>query len=1300
MSTLFPGLISVLRRHKFLCLFILAGFFSSSCYATHIVGGELTYSCLGNNLYELRLVVYRDCYNGNPGAYFDNPAYVGVYNASGDLVGELDMPWLMVDDTLSPTLSGECLVAPPDVCVHTSFYLDTIELQPIPGGYELYYQRCCRNGTINNIISPLTTGATFGVSISQTAMLECNSSAQFNNWPPILICVNEPVDFDHSATDIDGDSLVYSLCTPLDGATQLVPYPTPPQQTDPMPVVWQPPYNSNNMLGGVPLSIDPSTGFLTGIPNTVGQFVVGVCVEEYRNGELISTTRRDFQYNVGVCGEPAAAFVAPDIQCGSLTVNFDNTAQSAASYLWLFNDPGNPGAFSTEENPSFTFSDTGQYTVMLIVNPGSTCADTATQTISLQPASLIANFSWEIAACSDTALIVVSDESIDPLSEAVAWEWTLSAGGLLLATSADTNPVFTVTQSQFYVLNLTVTNANGCSDDVKLGIPVDLLDGFSLASDSLFRCPGDTVSLNPNPNLQYLYNWSPGVGLSDPTSPNPQAFPDSSITYSVVVSSSDSVCQKEFSVFVFQPKMILIETSPDTIICAPSIQLNAGANVPASFLWSLNKAFSPAFAAAPSVLVTPLGETIYYVNATDGYGCSLTDSILIDGRGINIEIPETVLLCPGDTANLEINSLDFQDTLFWLWEFNPYLLLPDTAPYQLAAPLQPGPHWFFFNLTNQYGCSLQDSVGLSILDTTPQLDFLFYQQCGGYSVQFTNSSVNAPFLLWNFGDPSNPDAFSTEENPEYIYSDTGFYTITLLVNEDVACKDTLVKEIFVGPPGITVDFNWEVTTCSDSLVISFSDNSSNTQSDIVSQKWKFGDGQIAEGESVEISFYPPPPLQATLIVQSSDGCEDSLTQLIPVQFLEVSVTDTLQTCAGVPIHLFPDADTSLYFEWYPDTGLDNPNAPNPQALLIADQTYSLKVLEINGGDTCSVNREVTVKVIPKPVVDLTGDTLVCSGNQAEWTASSSAEDQIVWSVDPNFSSIIGVGETVVLNGDSTSLFFARVTNEAGCEAVDSFLVHFGAIQVEIPPLKFNCADDTLRPTPQNLLPWQLLTYTWSPSPLIIADANGPNPLVQGLFDSQLFCEVENQWGCRLTIGTEVLVLANPPFLQVFADPDTIFSGDTTRLSVFPEIGFTYAWTPANLLDNPFLSNPLAFPDQTTEFTVFLTDSLGCAYPASVQVVIRESVCSDPYIYLPNIFSPNGDGKNDMLMVRGNQIDEMHLAIYNRWGNLVYESKEKNQGWDGTFNGKQLNSDVFGYYLTVRCFNGQVWRQQGNITLLR
>ncbi len=368
-----------MHRLLFSGLFLLLG--TSPLWATHIVGGEITYRCLGNNNYEITLSVYRDCYNGEPP--FDDPASVGVFDQDTTLLDHLRIPFIPNgDDTLNILLSNPCLIVPPDVCVHRFFYRDTVNLPFLAGGYTLVYQRCCRNKLIRNLPIPLDVGASYIARITERTLLECNSSAVFRSWPPVAICVHQPINFDHSATDADGDSLVYRLCTPLNGATPQAPTPQPPNPGPYLELVWQdPPYSLTNLLGGEPLMVDAHTGLMTGVPNTLGNFVVGVCVDEYRTGAIISTTRRDFQFNVSDCGQLASAFFAPTLVCDSLRVNLNNLSQGATAFQWYFDWLGDLSQTSSAKSPSYTYPDTGTYLIALIAAPQSPCQDTSFQEV-------------------------------------------------------------------------------------------------------------------------------------------------------------------------------------------------------------------------------------------------------------------------------------------------------------------------------------------------------------------------------------------------------------------------------------------------------------------------------------------------------------------------------------------------------------------------------------------------------------------------------------------------------------------------------------------------------------------------------------------------------------------------------------------------------------------------------------------------------------------------------------------------------------------------------------------------------
>lgn len=354
-------------------------FLVSHSMAAHLVGGEIFYECLGNDLYRITLKVYRDCYTVT-GADFDNPANIAIYDSNGQLLQTFTAPFTG-SQQLEVTINDPCLQAPPDVCVEEAVYTVTTSLPYLDGGYHVTYQRCCRNPSIVNLVNPEDLGSTYYVQIPEEALNTCNSSPQYNSFPPLALCTGEPLIYDHSAFDPDGDQLVYSLCTPYHGGDQLDPMPIPPASPPYSSIVWENPYSGTYPLDASPqLSIDPGTGLLTGTPTQVGQYVVGVCVEEYRNGQLISVNKRDFQFNVVSCESNIEAVIPPQPifhdPCDGLTVDFGNQSVNAQYYHWEFGVDFLADDTSNIEDPIYTYPDTGTYSVMLIANPGFVCADT------------------------------------------------------------------------------------------------------------------------------------------------------------------------------------------------------------------------------------------------------------------------------------------------------------------------------------------------------------------------------------------------------------------------------------------------------------------------------------------------------------------------------------------------------------------------------------------------------------------------------------------------------------------------------------------------------------------------------------------------------------------------------------------------------------------------------------------------------------------------------------------------------------------------------------------------------------
>jgi gliding motility-associated-like protein len=448
-------------------VFILLVLFSVKAFPTHIVGGEIYYECLGNNKYRITLKVFRDCYNGIP--WFDSPAYVGVWDVNNNLVNTLELT-PPGSDTLPVTINNPCIIPPANVCVEQCIYTDTVTLPPIAGGYTLVYQRCCRNHTILNIANPGSVGSTYFTNIPDNSTVSCNNSPHFKNYPPIFICADLPLKFDHSAIDSDGDSLVYELCDTYNGGSTFDPIPNPPWGPPYQVVPWTGGFNGANPMSSNPtIIIDPQTGMITGTPDMIGQWVVGVCVREYRKGILLGIHKRDFQFNVTYCGQVVVTSI-PTQQtfCFGNTVNFLNNSVNATNYHWDFGVPPLTNDTSNLITPTYTYPDTGVYIVTLIGNPGSICADTAVTTFKIYP-QLLPNFFRPVPQCVLNNSYNFSGTGVTTSKSTYLWNFGLDATpatstlkdptGIIFATPGKHLVKFTIKDhgcSQFFTDTVTV----------------------------------------------------------------------------------------------------------------------------------------------------------------------------------------------------------------------------------------------------------------------------------------------------------------------------------------------------------------------------------------------------------------------------------------------------------------------------------------------------------------------------------------------------------------------------------------------------------------------------------------------------------------------------------------------------------------------------------------------------------------------------------------------------------------------------------------------------------------------------
>lgn len=545
-------------------LTIILALLSYSAQATHTIGGDITYRCLGNNNFEFTFTLYHDCLNGDIGAInADDPAYFSIFERNTNVrvvnpitgtapYGSASTGNAIVREVVPTGFSNECILNFPNTCMSRMLFKFTVNLPPSNNGYLFVYQRCCRNDNITNILNSGAVGVTFTAIIPPFVSGQCpNNSPTFDASPPQIICANDPLNIDFSATDIDGDSLSYELCSAYIGASQSNPTPgrpvsfqgpisAPPYS----PVSYNPPYSGTFPVASNPvLSINPVTGILTGTPTSLGRYVLTVCVKEWRNGVQINTVSRDLQIYVTNCSRAVIADM-PElsgeegtyiIKCDTnRTVNFQNTSRGGFAYHWDFGVPGILTDTSNAEFPSYTYPDTGTYIVKLVVNPGTSCKDSITKIVKVYPPHYT-DFKFDGKLCLGSP-IQFTDLSVTSLPPMVSWDWNFGDG----TTSNLPNPLHTFNNRNIedYYVQLISRSQRGCMDSAtkKISIP----EFIPFAGNDTTIVHGYPFNMNGSGGA--TYQWTPGAYLANSTDPKTATnFPGTGVyDYNLHVTSENN----------------------------------------------------------------------------------------------------------------------------------------------------------------------------------------------------------------------------------------------------------------------------------------------------------------------------------------------------------------------------------------------------------------------------------------------------------------------------------------------------------------------------------------------------------------------------------------------------------------------------------------------------------------------------------------------------------------------------------------------------------------------------------------
>lgn len=578
----------------------------------------------GTGKYEIKLKLYRDCNAPAGSAQLDPTAtftifstlpYIQVRNITGIPGSEIQIVQKIPDN---PCIDDDIELR---VCFQYRIYTTTVDNLPINiNGYVVSYQRCCRIDGMTNIDSD-KVGSTYFAKIPGNLYVgaETNTSPVFTTNDAVLICSGRLVNFDFSATDADGDSLVYIFYNAFSGGSPTNTAPSPASPPPYAPVGYAVPYSDAQPLGSL-VTINSSTGLISGKAPYLGVganaiFDITVLVSEYRRGIRIGEHFKDLQVRVVDCNVTTALLNPRPATCDGFTVQFKNDADNnpEPTFYWDFGD----GSTSTLPNPSHTYATAGIYTYKLVVDKGLPCSDSATSTVSVFP-GFFPGFT-SAGKCTNNA-VQFTDQSTTNYPTINSWNWSFGDG----TTSATQSPSHIYTASGTYDVSLIVASDKGCVDTLTKTLDIYDSPPLTLSKDTLI-CYLDTLQLNAVGTGSLL--WSPNYMISSVTSPTPLVSPDVTTTYTVTITDAFGCVGKD-SVKISVVTFVTLITRPDSSICQTDPAVLKIVSDGLHFLWSPAASLNDPTLKNPTATPFTPGNNTYHVIANIGKCVSEADLTL------------------------------------------------------------------------------------------------------------------------------------------------------------------------------------------------------------------------------------------------------------------------------------------------------------------------------------------------------------------------------------------------------------------------------------------------------------------------------------------------------------------------------------------------------------------------------------------------------------------------------------------------------------------------------------------------
>ena len=1025
----------------------------------------------------------------------------------------------------------------------------------------------------------------------------------------------------------------------------------------------------------------PPTSQLNGVPaNTM----VSVTVTDVNTGCQGTATGV-----VGTHNQVQVAVTDVDASCGGLSTGSATAIASLGTepytYVWTYPDA------TQVSSQNITGLAPGAYAVVATDVKGCTSIGVADIGLGSNPT---ANYTYNSTCSGNGISVQFLDQSADQFNTITGWNWLITWSDGLVQSNEQNPPAIIFSNDVTGTVQLTVTSAGGCTGTITSPFTVSGLPvfGVSVQNDFNANCEYLPAIITVTASEEYTYTWSPMTNLTfSPDAQHVIANPSQSTVYQLIVSNGACADTLDVPVVYLEPPVITVATN-SIVTCDSLVVLTATSTGSSSLIWYNSANVQIGTGDSISVIAGPIAAS-YTVVATNALGCTVSQSISVTGNNVNVDaaISQPVTACENTPVSLQVTNLDPNDNLTYEWSSsNPALSITPQGAAQVTLSGAAGQYTVTVLVTNQFECENTYTTQVTMTPGESLEGAISTDLCNGLLVGFQNTS-DIPGT-WNFGDNSAP---SSENDPAHTYAQAGTYTVTFVSPEACVAPYTAQIEV-LSTQAVQAAIGNNLENCVDSATVQFTDQS--IGANLTGWQWTFSNGTTSDEQNPSVVFGQAGSITATLTVTNANGCTGSATAQPQIDIINESVAETFSFCAPNAVALNPEFSQNYTYTWTATPADPNLQAgnPNPSVSPATPTTYSVNIS--NGA--CTVSYAALVTPREAATLEVPADQVVCISDPISVSVQSTNATSIKWSLSPSMTPVLTTGTTAVIVPMPNGMYYVEATNAAGCKALDSIGINNASINVVAESLNRDiCKGFATELTVTNMIPQQQqLTYEWTQGLASI-----PNPMVIPLADATYEVKVSNQFGCKDTLTFQVNVTEVAVTAEV-TGPDTICTGQTTTLLATASGNasvYTYQWAPASTLNEGDIADPVAEPQETTDYIVTVLGDGLCPASASVTVFFMETECAEPYIFVPKAFTPNGDDNNDKFIVRGANIKEMRFIVWDRWGEKVYETTDiLALGWDGTYNGKESTPDSYAWYLEVTCGNGATYINKGNVTLLK